>query len=128
MDIVERLRKKNGVQFWGGEGPVQYGFDKHPLIGEAADTIQQQAERIRDLEADLSRAINQRNMWDRANSEARQQLSEVVEYATKLRSALPEAHQVIDRLWVSHHANRADSALKAIRECRELPLPKAMQG
>ncbi|MGH7462630.1 MAG: hypothetical protein ACREMA_16605 [Longimicrobiales bacterium] len=41
----------------------------------------------------------------------------------ELLAALQEAEKVIDILWVSHHANRADGALETIRAA----LAKAQQ-
>lgn len=114
MDIVERLRGAYSTVF------------ERSLAREAADTIRQQAERIRELEAtearyyallELDSSDVMVDVLNRAEA-VEQQLAEVVEYAGKLREKVEyTANGPIEDYWRLH--------LKRMLEA--LPLPKAMQ-
>ena len=84
------------------------------------DTIQQQAERIRELDAKNHFLGIACDDYQAQLDSERQQLAEVVEYAGKLREVLKEISsptQTESLLWWQIKARNADA----------LPLPKAMQ-
>lgn len=119
MDIVERLKRK-----------AIPGFVDDDVIREAADTIQQQAERIKELEAArIAYAsefpLNADGEPDvgsvHANiRELKQQLAEVVEYARAKDVALMECAKV-------NSLDRPMHCQTIVNDAMALPLPKAMR-
>ena len=116
-EAVERIRElEQQLSDWRG------------FADDAADTIQQQAERIMELEAELSKFQESSFNPDWSLLEAareslrehmallkdnQQQLAEVVEYARKLSDAL---HEILE-----------DTLNAVAFDATSLPLPKAMQ-
>jgi polyhydroxyalkanoate synthesis regulator phasin len=80
MDIVDVLRSVGG---WPDEVARQ-----HFSCGEIADEIDRLRAEVASLKEDVQRAIKQRDMWDKANSEARQQLAAANGRVEMLREAL----------------------------------------
>ena len=114
-----------------GQGTV--GFTERRVSANA--TIQQQAERIRDLEAVVSgfardiekcveacvrAGIGDEHSPEGAVDTLAWQLAEVVEYATKLREVADDAKDVLEM-------HRCGQAAELVEQFLALPLPKAMQ-
>jgi hypothetical protein len=114
-----------------GEGPHAYNWQDKPhrlvydltrIAAEHRDTIQQQAERIRELEAREialkdSKRLQERDSSDRINT-LTQQLAEVVEYATKLRAALGD---------IQNFYHKPVEVWQWSGDALKLPLPDVMQ-
>jgi Mg2+ and Co2+ transporter CorA len=88
------------------------------LRAACLDTIQQQAEKIRELEQ-LNRELGS------VLGDTVSELAEVVEYATKQRAAIDE---IVDSGLLYGPTEMNDAMRKLARDALVLPLPKAMQS
>jgi light-regulated signal transduction histidine kinase (bacteriophytochrome) len=106
MDIVDRLREYEPYEC---------------LYTEAADTIQQQAERIAELEKELKDTEADNAALAFHGADLQTQLNEMVGYAKELREALDGCD-----VWCSVALHKEFVAQK-VKASLALPLPKAMQ-